>query len=122
MKKQELRLTDLKKTLQRELRVQALPNDETCEARGQSSTPPMNRKSPATRLSPQTVRKTSRTPSPTIFASPPYTDNCIAKEVVRVKDCDIQRSLEKDINFKYLKHVILKFMLSRESEVSSNYT
>ncbi|KAL5011326.1 hypothetical protein ScPMuIL_009877 [Solemya velum] len=116
MKKQELRLTDLKKTLQRELRVQALPNDEMCDARGQSSTPPMHRKSPATKLSPQTVRKTCRTPSPTQFHIPPHTDNSFTKEIARKDDCDIQSALEKDINFKYLKHVILKFMLSRESE------
>lgn len=29
-----------------------------------------------------------------------------------------RKELEKDVNFKYLKHVVLKFMLSRESEVS----
>ena len=27
------------------------------------------------------------------------------------------RHLEKDVNFQYLKHVVMKFMLSRESEV-----
>ena len=30
------------------------------------------------------------------------------------------RHLEKDINFQYLKHVVMKFMLSRESEVCMN--
>ena len=30
------------------------------------------------------------------------------------------RDLEKDVNFQYLKHVVMKFMLSRESEVRSN--
>ena len=32
------------------------------------------------------------------------------------------RHLEKDINFQYLKHVVMKFMLSREHEVSGPFT
>ena len=31
----------------------------------------------------------------------------------------VRRDLEQDVNFQYLKHVVLKFMLSRESEVSA---
>lgn len=32
-----------------------------------------------------------------------------------------RKELENDLNFKYLKHVVLKFMLSRESEVSQYF-
>ena len=31
------------------------------------------------------------------------------------------RHLDKDVNFQYLKHVVMKFMLSRETEVSISH-
>lgn len=110
MKKQEQRLTDLKKTLQRELKVQALPNDEPIVVQGsdqsaQRLTPP-NRPSP-----PRDFMNNGGRLSPNRFLEVHSPND---KKNVHMPGGD--NSLDNEVNFQYLKHVVLKFMLSRESE------
>lgn len=72
------RLSDMKKTLQRELRVpsSALDND--------------------------------------VVESPPAILNPSSSQTVTAKQTSTR---EEDVNFKYLKHVLIKFLTSREYEV-----
>lgn len=72
------RLSDMKKTLQRELRVpsSALDND--------------------------------------VVESPPAILNPSSSQTVTAKQ---NNTKEEDVNFKYLKHVLIKFLTSREYEV-----
>lgn len=123
LKKQEQRLTDLKKTLQRELKVQALPNDDPVVMDGSLQTPPLQRKNLTE--SPRTSPKLSVEN----IVTDPYNSSHkqsdfhvktgfkpSANSVGEIYDGRGAHPLEKDINFQYLKHVVLKFMLSRESE------
>ncbi|KAJ8311251.1 hypothetical protein KUTeg_011208 [Tegillarca granosa] len=124
LKKQEQRLTDLKKTLQRELKVQALPNDDPVVMDGSLQTPPLQRKN---------LTESPRTSPPKLSVENVVTDpynsshkqsdfhvktgfKPSANSVGEIYDGRGAHPLEKDINFQYLKHVVLKFMLSRESE------
>ncbi|KAJ8311239.1 hypothetical protein KUTeg_011196 [Tegillarca granosa] len=124
LKKQEQRLTDLKKTLQRELKVQALPNDDPVVMDGSLQTPPLQRKN---------LTESPRTSPPKLsvenIVTDPYNSSHkqsdfhvktgfkpSANSVGEIYDGRGAHPLEKDINFQYLKHVVLKFMLSRESE------
>ncbi|XP_045204857.2 golgin subfamily A member 1-like isoform X2 [Mercenaria mercenaria] len=173
LKKQEQRLNDLKKTLQRELKVQSLPNDEPLDPKVAALTPPLPRKNSLTQKThnsehPTRTRRISsheRSPIPgeTVMDSIdginvslgtqdffvgdslqhksnsdriPYSVlNSHATISVsdsrgsashhgaysshsghgRIREFET-RHLEKDINFQYLKHVVMKFMLSREHE------
>ncbi|XP_021354989.1 golgin subfamily A member 1-like [Mizuhopecten yessoensis] len=116
LKKQEQRLADLKKTLQRELKVQALPNDEPIVVRSASDqnllsqrlTPPSRTSPPKDYvnnvggLSPNRLLEVRNSPNDrkSVSVHMPGGDN----------------SLDNEVNFQYLKHVVLKFMLSREAE------
>ena len=177
LKKQEQRLSDLKKTLQRELKVQSLPNDEPLDPKLAALTPPLPRKNLSTRNSdPYHSRQSSQERQ--LFVNDSHVrdghfhdslhsqnslertlggqgqssyrtqghipgqygrqssvgDNVIELNSDHASVYSSQRShsgnsrtmgmpewdtrhLEKDINFQYLKHVVMKFMLSRESEV-----
>ncbi|KAK3088112.1 hypothetical protein FSP39_014858 [Pinctada imbricata] len=157
LKKKEQRLTDLKKTLQRELRVQSAPPSDQDGERSQS---PLREASDGnisdSRLSPVPTPKFQKENSETrgftnslpkvhelnhVSSSSPA-----VLEDISVHEANSRRtysepqsymkshpdprtgrlsltnsagdmnSLEKEVNFQYLKHVILKFMLSRESE------
>lgn len=126
---QQQRLSDLKKTLQREFKVQALPNDDHFLH------------PPAGELS-----KSSSTPQGLNMLP----DNYIHKPMFKNSQASLQQQMDmtmfhlvnsssgrggggsngsqrtgnhaleynRDINFEYLRHVVLKFMLSRETEVS----
>nr|XP_022327021.1 golgin subfamily A member 1-like isoform X1 [Crassostrea virginica] len=157
LKKQEQRLSDLKKTLQRELKVQALPNDQPMDIRSQS--PQRDQIGvPNTTQAPQFSQQQldsfqnggSRGRAP---PSPNFSNNATPLETnlsagspavlhdissvqhsARLQDrvkslqdsiegranilnsAANMNSLEKDINFQYLKHVVMKFMLSRDAE------
>ncbi|XP_062622379.1 golgin subfamily A member 1-like [Saccostrea cucullata] len=156
LKKQEQRLSDLKKTLQRELKVQALPNDQPMNIRSQS---PLREQSGVTTSQiPQSQQhqldgihnggargrtppspnyssvvpsgETSLTPSSPAVLHDISSVQHITQTHERVKSLQDSiegrgnilnsaanmNSLEKDINFQYLKHVVMKFMLSREAE------
>lgn len=178
LKKQEQRLNDLKKTLQRELKVQSLPSDDPIDAKVAALTPPLPRKNSTSRSThngdnvPKTRRMNSHERSPlpgnsvtdmleasevgNSYGTPdffvgqgthPGLRNMMDKNIYgansshatipvndrtsggysvshsksrtsSINEFDT-RHLEKDINFQYLKHVVMKFMLSREHEVSS---
>ena len=126
IKVQQQRMTDLKKTLQRELKVQALPNDEmeSNNLVGQHS-----HSLSMDSLNNHTVSTDSRSsPVPMLQTSGSVTRNMhtnkyIEKQLDRAspeppRRASSRRQYEEDVNFAYLKHVVLKFMLSRESEVS----
>ncbi|XP_052674335.1 golgin subfamily A member 1-like isoform X2 [Crassostrea angulata] len=159
LKKQEQRLSDLKKTLQRELKVQALPNDQPMNIRSES---PLRDQTGATNQAPhQSLQQIhsdgfhnggtrSRAPPSPNFTSAgnflPAESNLSPSSPAVLHDISSvqhsaqfqervqslqdsiegrgyipnsaadMNSLEKDINFQYLKHVVMKFMLSRESE------
>lgn len=117
LKMQQQKLTDLRKTLQKELKVQALPNDDVQnENRETSQTPPLKRKSSVG----QSMNLSSS------FAKLPHESYAKNLEIrptrsnydlpVNVSDPFHVKADEKDVNFQYLKHVVLKFMLSRENE------
>ncbi|XP_060074721.1 golgin subfamily A member 1-like [Ylistrum balloti] len=113
LKKQEQRLADLKKTLQRELKVQALPNDEPILIRG-ASDPSLSsqRLTPPTQTSPPkdfTNNFGGLSPNRLLEVHSPND-----RKNMRMPGGD--NSLDNEVNFQYLKHVVLKFMLSRESE------
>lgn len=120
LKMQQQKLTDLRKTLQKELKVQALPNDDLHnENRETSQTPPLKRKNS---LGQSMNLSTSLTKLPhEIYAKNlqirPARSNCDLP--VNVSDSFHVKADEKDVNFQYLKHVVLKFMLSRENEVNT---
>ena len=138
MKKQEQRLRDLQKTLHRELKVQPLPSDEPVIIDGAAQTPPMQRKVNDSRNSPFRDGNDYRELSPMSMGhvtKRELSPAMIGHEMRQLelnsvsnhsKDShgakvlnDPRKELENDVNFKYLKHVVLKFMLSREAEVST---
>lgn len=86
VKLQQQRLNEMKKTLQKELRVQALPMDSV----------------PCNTLPPQTPATIDVSLNEFIPAIP--RDNGVT-----CSKCD-------HLNYEYLRHVVIKFMLSRESE------
>lgn len=150
VKKQEQTLKDLRVTLQRELKVQGLPSDESGEVNinnASSSFPPSS--------SPSTIRKSIDSPhrpeplttprpqfslqdnvsnssgknifsgsqSPAVLAlqsSPNYqvlTSSSSSVPSGATNALTTNSCAPKEVNIQYLKHVVLKFMLSRESEV-----
>ncbi|KAK3594585.1 hypothetical protein CHS0354_000377 [Potamilus streckersoni] len=133
LKKQDQRLSDLKKTLQRELKVQALPNDDALDLRGVNLTPPNKRKNSPSRLfslpevshDPKVSGHSSNTDSSAMYQNGSKTNSSVStssnRKLTQISSLSREQHfetahLEKDINFQYLKHVVLKFMLSRETE------
>lgn len=158
VKKQEQTLKDLRVTLQRELKVQALPNDESSDMTTSSSASNSRSRSHKfdTNLQPDlqqyhqqkqylrqqnyhqpsivhtdstnsalpavlSVQGSSLSNMVTLTAMSSSVPTS-ATDALMVHTSNVKRELDKDINFLYLKHVILKFMLSRESEVSFSAT
>ena len=120
-------MSDLKKTLQRELKVQSLPNDEMTDSNNLVSQ--HSRSISMDSLNTQTITNESRgSPVPMLQTSASVTRNMhtnkyIEKQLDRAspepaRRASSRKKFEEDVNFTYLKHVVLKFMLSRESEVS----
>ena len=119
-------MSDLKKTLQRELKVQSLPNDEMTDSNNLVSQ--HSHSISMDSLNTQTIANESRSsPVPMLQTSASVTRNMhtnkyIEKQLDRASPEPARRASSRkkfeDVNFTYLKHVVLKFMLSRESEVS----
>lgn len=59
----------------------------------------------------------SSLPSATSGSASPVTVPGGATDTLTAHTANVKKELDKDVNFLYLKHVVLKFMLSRESEV-----
>ncbi|CAH1787137.1 unnamed protein product [Owenia fusiformis] len=137
IKMQQQRLTDLKKTLQRELKVQSLPSDESNgTSNSPRDSPSNNRKFPSNgsqnkhtvpsignnSKSEQSVnsiiREKEKTP-PAVIEQTTIKQDALMRNVVT--NADHRDSFENarehlDVNFEYLKHVVMKFMLSKETE------
>lgn len=114
------RLNDMKKTLQRELKFQTLPNEKHQQ---QQDLQPF-------------AQTTNQDKKPNFESSTPNhnSDNTNKQDLLK-KHSNLNYILSKtakpmphvanlsnlhdDVNFKYLKHVVLKFLTSREYEVSS---
>ncbi|XP_059139823.1 golgin subfamily A member 1-like [Physella acuta] len=140
VKKQEQTLKDLRTTLQREFKVQSLPNDEGLDQTGNntsSTSPSLSRRIDSYQQQqfyqqnshqPNSTRNSSyNSPSAAVLAVQSSSNTmtltsssssvpCGATDALTVHTTNVKRDLDKDVNFLYLKHVVLKFMLSRESE------
>ncbi|XP_064649505.1 golgin subfamily A member 1-like isoform X2 [Lineus longissimus] len=103
IKMQQQRLTDLKKTLQRELKVQSLPNDEPDAREPEPSVPKPNQNRSDPKVPPNKSALNSNNFDIDYYNSHPMPSS-------------MKLDMGPEVNFKYLKHVVLKFMLSRESE------
>ena len=139
---QQQRLSDLKKTLQRELKVQALPNDEpvtvkqdTADSTKRSSSPTLNPNiypghvelaSMSNGNHPHISTSSSTKPLevPITVRSNGLSSHKRTRSALSLQqgDRDEGLTLWQDTNFEYLKHVVLKFVLSREHEVCRNIT
>ena len=167
IKMQQQRLSDLKKTLQREFKVQALPNDDpnhllppagvvpgvahpvspTGKLSKSSSTPQGLNTLPDNYIHKPVFRNSMGVTSSSSSSGTPSSAAAAAAQLAQrqmdvlqlvknggdnpmiptagstVRDLrsgGVNHGLEynRDINFEYLRHVVLKFMLSRETEVS----
>ena len=148
---QQQRLTDLKKTLQRELKVQTLPNDDQPLSDSESVRPlgrtlAESRSHSAVSLNhassnssaPHSVSSSRTTPSllytnsakisidATLMGSAGQSlmvhnaaSNNTGGHKKRKPPFNAKGEYDhtQDLNLEYLKHVVLKFMLSREAEV-----
>lgn len=134
-------MKDLRTTLQREFKVQSLPNDEGLDQTGNntsSTSPSLSRKIDSYQQQhfyqqnshqPNFTRNSSyNSPSAAVLTVQSLSNTltltsssssvpCGATDALTVHTTNVKRDLDKDVNFLYLKHVVLKFMLSRESEV-----
>ncbi|CAF90125.1 unnamed protein product [Tetraodon nigroviridis] len=95
IKQLQQRLAELKRTLQKELKLKPDPDPEGKERPSESRA--------------DRQEKACLDPPP---ASSPPTSTIMVTNSVDLND-------SREINFEYLKHVVLKFMSSREAEVSS---
>ena len=132
IKKLQQRISDLKKTLQRELNVQSLPNDDVTDdahlrkngvSPAQLSTNGYGAYagSSGDEREPRVTRASANAPamlpvpSSTMLSALP--SNRAHPQPSRGRtDAGDRLEYDRDINFDYLRHVVLKFMLSRESE------
>ncbi|XP_050389298.1 golgin subfamily A member 1 [Patella vulgata] len=124
LKKQEQTLKDLRQTLQRELKVQSLPNDDSDRSRGNSPLPVRKNNKPAqievkpmppVSASKSSCQQPSHMPPPSGILMSQEDFDRVGAFTGYVKD-KTPGFPEREVNLQYLKHVVLKFMLSRESE------
>ncbi|CAI9729329.1 golgin subfamily A member 1-like isoform X2 [Octopus vulgaris] len=117
LKSQQQKLIDLRKTLQKELKVQALPNDNLPpDNRDSSNTPPLKRKNnleQSVNISSSLNKLPHEAYAKSLELNHMRTHSDLP---VHATDSFRVKADEKDVNFLYLKHVVLKFMLSRENE------
>lgn len=132
IKNLQQRLNDMKKTLQRELKYQSLPNESkkisslesvTCvntpsavqqinsskpgEQTAPNFTPLLNSSAPPQSTQNNHQLQNRRTSSTIGFTHKPFNNTNNNAQLSHLHD---------DVNFKYLKHVVLKFLTSREYE------
>lgn len=102
IKNLQQRLNDMKKTLQKELKYQSLPNDKQ-----PTSPEPLL----AQQESDNSINKT--------VLNKRVSNSCLNGFKLKQSVNSAQLSnLHDDVNFKYLKHVVFKFLTSREYEVN----
>lgn len=113
------RLNDMKKTLQKELNYQniQLPNEKKSEGSEFKISSPQNK------LSPSHKTQSNRSINRQLYANGPNLSLSSTKQMEalnlggtsKAEACHLS-SLHDDVNFKYMKHVVLKFLCSREYE------
>ena len=125
---QQQRLSDLKKTLQRELKVQTLPNDDTRSGVEKATSPPtlapnlfpghVELASMTNGNSKNSITSSTRQLERSFTVRPSLNNNRSRSPLsLQANDQEGGLSLWQDTNFEYLKHVVLKFVLSGEHEV-----
>ena len=137
IKNLQQRLNDMKKTLQKELKYQSLPNESKAMTVLESTTSTTTNSNSVNTSSIIQLINPSKTEEHTALnltllpntpASPPSSHNnhsfpirrtslTIGKSTPPTNNAQLNH-LHDDTNFKYLKHVILKFLTSREYEVN----
>ncbi len=112
IKNLQQRLTDIKKALQKELKYQSvgLPNEFV------ETKPSSLHKTPSSQ---SLTSKPTYIPHNSNTSHHLNTSSVIQQNIPAVNNSQLS-SLHDDVNFKYLKHVVLKFLCSREYEVSLN--
>jgi len=114
------RLNDMKKTLQRELKFQTLPNEKQQQQQPQQDYQPSaqttNQDKKYSFDSSPALQSTNKQDLLKKHSNLNYILSKSAKPMPNVANLS---NLHDDVNFKYLKHVVLKFLTSREYEVSS---
>ncbi|KAI2661452.1 Golgin subfamily A member 1 [Labeo rohita] len=108
IKQLQQRLAELKRTLQKELKLKPDPDSETKERLQESR----QERSVDKTVSETQMPATAPTPAPGLTQTPgppPITPNTTVTNSSDLTDT-------REINFEYLKHVVLKFMSSREAE------
>lgn len=112
----------MKKTLQRELKYQALPNDKhssdklnepQLQAHKTLSTTSTSSNSESP-VSSNSASKLQQTTVPKRLQL--YSSTSGLNVTKKISNSDMS-ALHEDVNFKYLKHVVIKFLTSREYEV-----
>ena len=110
----------MKKTLQKELKFQALPNENSStESSSLFSSPKVDKFEPGVKIN-SSMSDISQTKYPLVSKksagaaySPPSSSSSLKKSPQTGNPID-------DVNLKYLKHVVLKFLTCREYEVLSS--
>ncbi|XP_055898837.1 golgin subfamily A member 1-like [Biomphalaria glabrata] len=139
VKKQEQTIKDLRTTLQRELKVQTVPSEDGLDQTTNNtvtSSPAIARKydsyqqqhSQQNQAGVTSSSRTATNPAPAVLSLQTSSSNMVTvtsssssvpgspHDAMLAHSTIVKRELDKDVNFLYLKHVVLKFMLSRESE------
>ena len=126
----------MKKTLQKEFKCQTLNSDQkpadpsvshtfNQEIKAIEQLPSTNSKSNA--VANKIISNSTNIPSKQSVKKPSsYINSSLANESVFIgsppkKNSSQLSHLHDDVNFKYLKHVVLKFLTSREYEVNFSY-
>ena len=129
IKNLQQRLNDMKKTLQKELKYQSLPNEnKSSNDQQQQQTVPnysnnkvvivenQNKSISSTLLNNKRLSLTTQSSNLNLTYNLNNNNNNLHKKL-SANNTNQLSSLHDDVNFKYLKHVIFKFLTSREYEV-----
>ncbi len=121
IKNLQQRLNDMKKTLQKELKYQSLPNENKSSNDQQQQQTVPNNKVVIVENQNKSISSTflnNKRLSLTTQSNLNLTNNNNnLHKKLSANNTNQLSSLHDDVNFKYLKHVIFKFLTSREYEV-----
>lgn len=119
IKNLQQRLNDMKKTLQKELKYQALPNEAATASINTSANMPSNKTTPSPTMSVHNQFNSETKPSETVNNTRRISAHhlTLGRKSSLLTNNNLS-NLHDDVNFKYLKHVVFKFVTSRDYEVS----
>jgi hypothetical protein len=110
----------MKKTLQKELKFQTLPNEKHQHQQDhQLSTSTTNQDKKHSFDSSTLNQSSDNTNKQDLLKKHSNLNYILSKTAKPMPHVANLSNLHDDVNFKYLKHVVLKFLTSREYEVSS---